>query len=221
MAGTDVTGDGELLAGDFSSWLQEVQAAIRGQGTADVPCGECTACCTSAQFVHIAPDETEALDHIPRRLLFPAPGLPRGHVLLGYDEHGHCPMLVDNRCSIYEHRPRTCRTYDCRVFPAAGLDLDGDDAKAGIARRVGRWRFSYPTSEDRDRHDAVRTAAAFLAARPDVPPPGAAPRNTTELAVLAVRVHEAFLGRDGATPDPEAVGAEVRRLATSHPPSGL
>ena len=27
-------------------------------------------------------------------------------------------MLAEDGCSIYAHRPRACRTYDCRVFPA-------------------------------------------------------------------------------------------------------
>ena len=167
--------DGPLPAGDFSAWLAAMQAALRGEQDADVPCAGCTACCTSSQFVHIEPDETDALAHIPAALLFPAPRLPRGHVLLGYDERGHCPMLVDGRCSIYEHRPRTCRTYDCRVFAAAGLDAD----QPAVAARVGRWRFAYPTDADRDRHDAVRAAARVQAAQE----PAAAP---IRLAVRAV-----------------------------------
>ena len=154
--------DAPLDAGDFASWLRDMQAAIRGERTADVPCDGCTACCTSAQFVHIEPDESDTLAHIPAHLLFPAPLRPRGHVLLGYDERGHCPMLVDNRCSIYEHRPRACRTYDCRVFPAAGIDPDD---KPLIARQARRWRFSLPTDADRAEHDAVRAAAAALGAR--------------------------------------------------------
>ena len=108
----------------FSAGLVEMRQGRdpAGSGGSDVPCGTCTACCTSSQFVHIEPDERDALAHIPAELLFPAPGRPRGHVLLGYDERGHCPMLVDGACSIYAHRPRTCRTYDCRVFAAAGVD---------------------------------------------------------------------------------------------------
>src|SRR5262245_45885670 len=114
----------DLDGGDFSSWLATTQRAIRGDIDADVPCDGCTACCRSSQFVHIAPDETDTLAHIPPALLFPAPQMTRGHVVLGYDERGHCPMLADDGCSIYEHRPRTCRTYDCRVFAAAGVELD-------------------------------------------------------------------------------------------------
>lgn len=130
-----------------------MQGAIRGEHGSEVPCGGCTACCTASQFVHIEPDETDTLARIPAELLFPAPRLPRGHVVLGYDERGHCPMLIDDQCSIYEHRPRTCRTYDCRIFPAAGLDLDDND-QALITRQARRWRFDHPTPADRARHDA-------------------------------------------------------------------
>ena len=157
--------DDELDAGDFSSWLAGMRAALRGEAESDVPCDGCTACCRSSQFVHIEPDEADALAHIPAELLFPAPRLPRGHVLLGYDERGHCPMLVDDRCSVYEHRPRACRTYDCRVFAAAEVELD-DNAKADDrARASGAGGSAIPTAPDRAQHDAVR------AARPHSPRP--------------------------------------------------
>ena len=152
--------DRDLEAGDFSSWLAGMQDALRGEGDAVVPCDGCTACCRSSQFIPIGPDETDTLAHIPPALLFPAPRLPAGHVVLGYDERGHCPMLVDDRCSIYEHRPRTCRTYDCRIFPATGVEVDDD--KPLIAGQARRWRFSYPTPQDRDLHAAVRGAAAAI-----------------------------------------------------------
>jgi Fe-S-cluster containining protein len=172
-----------LPAGDFSSWLHGMEAALAGAAAADVPCGGCTACCTSSQFVHIDPDETDTLAHIPAALLFPAPGRPRGHVLLGYDERGHCPMLVDGRCSIYEHRPRTCRAYDCRIFAAVGLDVDAEDGhKEEIARRARRWRFSFPTDDDRRRQDAVRAAARSVRAS-----------SVTQLAIRAIESHEEFL----------------------------
>jgi hypothetical protein len=189
--------DPELAAGDFSAWLDDMQAAIRGERAADVPCGSCTACCTSSQFVHIAPDETDTLAHIPAELLFPAPRMPRGHVLLWYDEQGHCPMLIDNQCSIYEHRPRTCRAYDCRVFPAAGLAID-DAGKARIAQQIRRWRFTFPTAADQLRHDAVRAAARFVDEHADRLPPGTVPANTTQQAVLAIEIHGDFLHPDQA-----------------------
>ena len=62
----------DLAAGDFTSWLIEVREAIEGEGTTDVPCGTCVACCSSSQFVHIAPDERDALAHISKAQPFPA-----------------------------------------------------------------------------------------------------------------------------------------------------
>jgi uncharacterized protein len=203
-------------AGDFSAWITGMQAALRGERASDVPCAGCTACCTSSQFVPIGPDETETLARIPAALLFRAPRRPRGHVVLGYDERGHCPMLIDGRCSIYEHRPRACRTYDCRVFPAAGVEVAGGP-QVEIARRARQWRFRYPTDADQVSHDAVRAAVAFLEQDPSVVPGGAA-MTSTQIAVLAVEIHHVFLGLDIETgvvtvvdPSNEAVRAEVQR----------
>ena len=117
--------DEPLPAGAFSEWLAQMRLVLRGDGEADVPCGECTGCCTSSQFVHIEPDESDTLAHVPAALRFPAPGLPPGHVVLGYDERGRCPMLGADGCTIYANRPRTCRTYDCRIFPGPGSSLCG------------------------------------------------------------------------------------------------
>jgi Fe-S-cluster containining protein len=133
-----------------------MQAALRGAIDADVPCGECTACCRSSQFVHIEPDETDALAHIPAALRVPAPGRPTGHVVMGYDEHGRCPMLGEHGCTIYEHRPRTCRTYDCRVFTATGVAPE--TRQPAIAARVRRWRFDVDTPEARRLRDALHRA---------------------------------------------------------------
>jgi uncharacterized protein len=148
--------EAELPAGAFVAWVDAMQRVLRDESDADVPCGGCTACCRSSQFVHVGPDETDALAHIPHELLFPAPQMPKGHVVLGYDENGCCPMLGDNGCSIYEHRPRACRMYDCRVFVATGVEPED---KPIIADRVRRWRFEYPTDGDRDAHDAVQAIA--------------------------------------------------------------
>jgi hypothetical protein len=170
-----------LDAGDFAAWRVRLLAGLDDGTGSDVPCGDCTACCTSGYFVHVEPDEVEALRRIPKALQFPAPGRPRGHVVLPYDERGHCPMLVDGACSIYEHRPRTCRNYDCRVFAAAGLPADDD--KPAIAARVRRWRFTTATDDDRRVEAAVRRAVESLTGDPD--------HRTTarsDLALLALRL---------------------------------
>jgi Fe-S-cluster containining protein len=216
-------GDEEpLAAGAFSAWLARFREALGGGRDMDVPCGTCTACCASSQFVHIGPDEVATLAHIPAELLFPAPGRPRGHVLLGYDERGRCPMLGEGGCTIYEHRPRTCRTYDCRVFAAAGLEGGGAVADLGaekplVARRARRWRFTFPTAEDRARRDAVEAAAAAVRRHADRAGPGAVTPHATGRVVLAAELHELFLAEEPggrlvvADPGPAAVAVALRR----------
>jgi hypothetical protein len=100
-------------------------------------------------------------------------------------------MLVDDRCSIYEDRPRACRTYDCRIFAAAGVAIDDDD-KALIAERVARWRFSYPAADDEQRQRAVRAAAEYLGRHGEPGPDRAIPENATRIAVRAIELHEDF-----------------------------
>ena len=206
-----MTDEPPLAAGAFSEWLSGIEAAIQGEADSDVPCAACTACCTSSQFIHISPDETETLAHIPRELRFPAPGMPAGHVLLGYDEHGHCPLFVENACSVYEHRPRTCRADDCRVFPATGITLDEKD-QVLIARQARRWEFGVESERDRVARDAVGAAADFLARRSREFEPGDLPTTPTQLAALAIEIHELFLP-DPATPTSPTV-AEVRVAVT-------
>lgn len=198
---------------DPVSWADRTVRVIRTGGEADVPCGTCTACCRAAQFVHVGPDETATLARIPAALLFPAPGLPTGHVLMGYDEHGRCPMLGSGGCTIYADRPRTCRMYDCRVFTATGV-TPTDPAQRDIARRAAEWRFDAATPEARAVLDAARAAARYVAAHPDLAEGGL---TDTRTAVMAVIAHAAFLRRDAdgtrhvvERPEPTAVAAALR-----------
>jgi uncharacterized protein len=210
-------GDQSLDAGRLEPWSVAMGRALRGEADSDVPCDGCTACCRSFQFVHIDPDEADAIAHIPAELLFPAPQRPRGHLVMGYDDEGRCPMLGNGGCTIYRHRPRTCRMYDCRVFAAAGLEPDGDE-RVAIRERVRRWRFTVSTDADEVARDALHAATAFLRAHPEARPDGAGPVGATTLAVLAVDALPAFLSRDegsGRTrvvvPEVAAVRAELDR----------
>lgn len=206
---------GPLPAGDFGPWLAEILGAIRGEHPSEVPCGTCTACCSSSQFIHIGADETDTLAHVPAEMLFAAPGLPDGHVLMGYDENGSCPMLVDELCTVYEHRPRTCRTYDCRVFPATGLAPE--ESKVLITRRARRWDFTDPGGAAAEQRDAVRASARSLVEMSS--DPGApVPRSPTQLAALAIELHHEFLTRDPLTGEERAVrqSTEVIRAALAH-----
>ena len=204
--------DEVIPAGELVTWLGGMTAALQGTGESDVPCGSCTACCRSSQFVHIGPDERATLAVIPAALRFPAPRLPRGHVLLGYDERGNCPMLVDGGCSIYDHRPRACRVYDCRVFAATGVVPSG---KPAVAERVRHWRFSFDHPDSRAISEALQAAVAALRELP----PNVAPSTETGRAVVAVQIVDLFLQRDevgGLTvvvPSTDELNDAVARLA--------
>jgi len=200
----DLSDESPLAAGDFGRWIAQLPGALQGDHASDVPCGTCTACCTSSQFIHIRPDETDTLAHVPAALRFAAPGLPKGHQVMGYDERGHCPMLVDGACSIYDHRPQTCRTYDCRVFPAAGIEVDGA-TKVAIRDRARRWQFSYAAPADERRHAAVRAAATYLREHPDLLGDEMLPTDPTQLAVLAAEIHAVFIVADAVTGEPAII----------------
>jgi len=183
-----------IAAGGFLRWFEKFWDARLHQKGSHVPCGGCRACCTSAYFIHIRPDETQTLARIPNDLLFAAPELPEGHVLMGYDENGHCPMYTGECCSIYAYRPKTYRDYDCRVFAATGISV-GDD-KASVEHQSRRWTFQMNSPQDQQYFAAVQTAALFINKYAHYFPPGFIPPNATQQAVMAVGVYNVFLERE-------------------------
>jgi len=186
---------GEISTDRFSSWLARTRQAQKNGEAVDVPCGDCTACCNSSYFIHIKSVETVTMAKIPGELMFPAPGMPKGNVLLGYDKKGRCPMFINSKCSIYDYRPETCRTYDCRIFTATGL-LPGDD-KALISRQAGRWKFKFDSNDDLRALSALRAAVQFITSYAGLFPAGFIPGNTPQQAMVAIKVYEVFLDMAG------------------------
>jgi Fe-S-cluster containining protein len=182
-----------VSAGNFSTWLEVTLRTGDSLVDSDVPCGDCTACCTSSYFIHIQPHETSALARISPDYLVDAPGLPPGHVVMGYNELGHCPMFVDGGCSIYDDRPQTCREYDCRIFAATGVELTD---KPRVLAQTRRWEFETPTNLDEVQRDAVRTCKEFLLTHSHNLPPGSVPKDSTNLAMLAISLHVLFMSGD-------------------------
>ena len=194
-----------LPAGNFSEWLRDMRAALSSRGGMDVACGDCRGCCVSSYYVKIRASETAALARIGAANLEPGPpGDPEAR-LMGYQTNGHCLMLRDGNCSIYPDRPETCRSYDCRVFTAAGMNAGPD--KTVINQRVARWRFDYPGETDRAEHRAVTAAANYLRQHPVRFAGGHVPSRPSEVAVLAVKAYTVFL-------DPPAGDAAIRAAIT-------
>ena len=199
-----------IPAGDFSTWLHDMRKTLDTNCGIDVPCGDCDACCSSSLFIHIGKDEKDALRHIPKELLFQAPGLPEGTKLMGYDARGRCPMLTDKGCTIYTHRPVTCRTFDCRVFAATGIPFN-DTNGTRITERAARWRFTYPEDTDLIEHAALKKAAEFMRENAGLFPEGFIPRNDAQFAVLAVRVYELFVS-DESKSDKRVVDEVIKAV---------
>jgi Fe-S-cluster containining protein len=184
-------------AGPFGAWFARLRASLQGDVGMDVPCGDCTGCCTSGYSIQLRRSDVAARARIPLDWTVEAPGFAPGDLTLPAREDGRCPMLQEGRCSIYAARPQTCLDYDCRVFAAAGFDAAGGAEKAVINRRVRAWRFSYEGEAERRMHAAVRAAACFIRERPEVFSALGVrmPSSPMGIAVLAIKSHGAF--RDG------------------------
>lgn len=201
-------------AGDFDSWLQSILASFKTGTEIDVPCGECRGCCSAGRFVHLIPSDQLAHSAIPRQLLHRAPGMPRGHAVMGYLDGGICPMLKAGDCSIYPSRPSTCRTFDCRVLAATGLVMEGRWSER-INERVQAWQFTFSSKDSQRRHKAMRDTATFIRQHAGAFPGDHAPTQPTTLAVLAIKVHSVLLF-PGSLSNPvevaNAIVAESRRF---------
>lgn len=205
---TAATDAAPLEAGNFSAWLADIRRSLESGGGMTVPCGACRGCCTSSYFIHVGEDEKDSRRAIPKALLFPAPG-QTGVSVMGFGRDGRCPMLVDNECSIYGSRPRTCRQFDCRVLAAAGLE--DECGRPLISAQAKRWRFSFDAPEDERAFRAVRSAARFLVDNTALFPSGFVPSHAPQQAILAIKVHGLFL-EEGAGLDAVDLSGFVQRV---------
>ena len=169
-----------------------MRGSLAGGEGMQVACGVCVGCCTSSYFIKVRPQEADALRHIPAMHL--GSEQADGTRYMAADSKGHCPMFNGGGCSIYAHRPDTCRTYDCRIFTAAGMDAG--EGKTMINERIASWRFDYEDETAQREHRAVTAAARFLRQHPVRFPNGHVPSRASEIAVLAVKAYTVFM--DGA-----------------------
>ena len=79
-----------------------------------VPCGPCSACCRFA--ITPVSVEEQAREHYEAEVR-EVSGIGKAWTLKRRPD-GSCVYLVENRCSIWERAPWTCRDFDCRVTAA-------------------------------------------------------------------------------------------------------
>jgi len=182
----------KLSAGEFSNWVDEFTRTMKGTGRGDAPCGECVGCCTSSKFIHIRPTDKDALNVIPKEVMFQAPGLSEGYYLLGYNDKGHCPLFKAGKCSIYGSRPETCRQYDCRALATTNIRIT--DESEEITRKANSWEFEFSSDRSIELHSSVKLAGEFLSKYANKFPNGFIPPLSIQVAVMAIRVHSIFLG---------------------------
>lgn len=197
-----------VAAGPFGEWLAQARESLRGNGGADVPCGDCIGCCTSSYLIQVRPEDKESLGKIPAEMLTFAHGFPPGHMVMIPRSDGACPMLHAGKCSIYRQRPQTCLDYDCRIFAAAGIDAGGAD-KTIINQRVREWQFTYGAEADRAAHRAVQSAASFIKKMSAGFPGARMPMSPTGIAVMAIKVYAVFLSPDLHEKSEEDIAATV------------
>ena len=65
-------------------------------------------------------------------------------------------MLGANGCTVYDHRPRGCRVFDCRLFAATGVLPES--THVDLRRRSGQWTFSVESARDRAARAALDRA---------------------------------------------------------------
>jgi Fe-S-cluster containining protein len=146
--------------GSATTLLRMWKRADEGTGEVSVPCGSCNACCRAPNMqVALSPEEAarfggvlgeildyppngevrwgEPLDHVPHKI---------GTHYLPKKDDGSCVYLIDDRCSIYETRPQSCRNYDCREGLLSGLPHT-DNIMREAMKEWGPIRT--PTAEDR------------------------------------------------------------------------
>jgi Fe-S-cluster containining protein len=86
-----------------------------------VPCNGCTACCRNTAPIGIWPSHGDNLAfYVQRYMVEEFLETIDGHTGTGYalrrKPNGDCHFLGDSGCTIYQHRPYQCRTFDSNVL---------------------------------------------------------------------------------------------------------
>ena len=98
-----------------------------------VPCAGCSACC---YYAGIPVDKKRDRKRLPHLL---TERNADGELVLQRRADGACVHLGEQGCTVYEHRPSTCRSFDCRAFSAMGLVEHCDPD-----HRTPDWQFAAP-----------------------------------------------------------------------------
>ncbi len=167
------------------------------QSLTDRLCTRCGLCCDGSLFADVElAGEREATPLEIMGLDVETDG--DGFVLLQ-----PCAALRGTRCTVYAHRPRCCRTFECYLLQRARTgEVSVDEALARIRvahARIGRLRALLgPAPRGADTLSLAERCAGVLA-HPASGARAASRRARIERARVAVRrtIRETFLGTGG------------------------
>lgn len=115
-------------------------------------CLACGFCCNGVlhTYTKVAASEVENLKSLGTTVY----GI-QGETVFGFDQP--CPHWQENRCAIYERRPKSCRTYECLLYKklAAGLISPSDSLKQLQKAQVLRAQCDMPGSALEHDHYAA------------------------------------------------------------------
>lgn len=77
----------------------------------DVPCGACAECCTKLS-PYLTIEEFSSGNYAYTFVKIEGADMPV--IAIPKNKNGGCMYFIDNKCSIYESRPKACRQFDCR-----------------------------------------------------------------------------------------------------------
>ena len=126
------------------TWLRKLkqQHSRSGSKAADVPCGDCNACCHEMS-VFLEPDEVERY-----RCVEETDDAGTRRYRLERNDDDSCVYLDDQgACSIYDERPRLCRNFDCRPLAYCGIRI-GQKEKLNLG--LAHWDLTPRSREDRE-----------------------------------------------------------------------
>jgi Fe-S-cluster containining protein len=107
-----------------------IEAWWRGDA-GPVACGRCSACC---YYDGIPVDKQRDRQRLPHLL---TEQNADGDVVLRRRADGACVHLGEHGCTVYEHRPTICRSFDCRAFAAMGIV-----EHCGPGQQTPDWEFA-------------------------------------------------------------------------------
>jgi hypothetical protein len=166
----------------------------------DTLCTRCGLCCDGSLFADVELAGGAEATRLEVMGLEIEEDDPNGALLLQ-----PCRALQGKRCGIYAHRPKCCRTFECRLLQdvlrgTVGVERAGQHI-AEAQKRIGRVRELMAQLGQRDGHLPLRESCAeALARNADADPEVNRKRAALEAAMSAVEqlIRKVFLDGDGA-----------------------